>query len=153
MKQMKFMSLGVEREQDKYSHAGSRSMPFVMAFLYFPAGEPVCVKGSSHLVQAYVKEHFGNQPHIQHTTYWQNGCRAYTIWIALPGTGVYLAKKHHRDEVSSYSFNPPNKHEQWILYTHNQSPVGGHQHTVLATFRKPPRGWIKQLNQFLPKST
>lgn len=133
-----------------------RALPFTISFVYPKGGEPVCVKGGSQQVHTYVEEHYGNIPHITHTTYWKHGCRSYSIDVHIPNRAGqphlwFCLSKARRRSPRSWETNdpssvqPPHRHEKWVLYQR----ING-QARYIRSYRNPPRVWIKELDAYLP---
>lgn len=133
--------------------------PYAINFVYPKGKAPFVVKGAMDLVREKVKAMMMGVPHIIHWQHFKDGNPWGGVRINIPNSAnnhFYLAKRHYRPqrETDGYvsALDVPldpikDKHEKWFLSVHNWRRERPPE--VIATFRQPPRGWIRQLDRFL----
>ena len=141
----------------------SKNCGLYAIWFVYPKGKPAfCVKGAYQLVKEKIKCLMMGVPYVAHWQHFKGGSPWGGVHVEIPNSKYnhfYLEKRHYRPrrswEVEDGYVSPlgvpldpvKDKHEKWFLSVHNW--MEGKTAEIIATFRKPPRGWIRQLDRFV----
>ncbi|OGM09285.1 hypothetical protein A2Z67_05080 [Candidatus Woesebacteria bacterium RBG_13_36_22] len=109
--------------------------PFTIAFCYTPKGDPFVVKGGWIDVEKYIKEL--KEPLLVHTTFWWRKSHRTLIKTYNLTETIYFEE---RKSMSSFAYKP-----QWKIFVQKDA-----EKKILATVRRMPRKWMKELNPYIP---
>lgn len=126
-----------------------RKGPFSIFFVYPKDGEPFILKGGSEDLEEYL----GTMatPAVVHVTYWKNGkCFTYKKIVNLSNNNVILVDRATTRDYSKYakffSDSSLSKKRYFIFLEGRERLLRGKTEILLASFRKFPRKWIRELN-------
>jgi hypothetical protein len=133
-----------EKGNGFYRSYACRKPNFVIAFVYSPDKNPVVIKGDLYSVEKHIKSNFPNSL-VTYSIYNRSNWSTSDIYINNPALRVFLLKQNVLDPNRTNVKGPRKMRHVLRVYKKNEL-------VFQKQFRKLPRGWIKELNQFVIKS-
>jgi ribosomal protein L25 (general stress protein Ctc) len=139
MKKLKEIDLGYTNGNRRFGRE-----PYTIAFAYPRNHKPILVKGDADTVEEYLEK---NYPNCFYALNIHRNKRSWVVFRAfVNGYDVYINKKDVNNSVDySFESRKPTK-ERHVLTVYNQKT---REQVFKKQFRKMPRSWIKELDQFI----